>query len=351
MSSTEEQVRASFTVAAQDEIHDQYVTAEGASIGVRMPGAVIRGLAWAVENRTLPAQRILAEPARREWVARLRTATSPVEVSVEDGHLAKHCATPEDLSRMELLLTGGSEANESAWVARVRLAGWICELSACSVLAAIVVAEGLGAPWDRVRDAAASSTGRAIRPGINTPAMNMLRDGAKRALADYGMAGWPRYGYSWAGILGLVDPLEARRRCREELSLAKEDDRLWLITAMAKYRNTEMIQLLRGHLHSEDSPRVALRILVEVGAGVAQKRRLIVLRDALSDASPWWRWQAIQELWRLEPRHARPLAADALLTEPDPILTDLLSRAISSMDRPAVSTRRVEVYGRSRRNP
>jgi hypothetical protein len=88
--------------------------------------------------------------------------------------------------------------------------------------------------------------------------------------------------------------------------------------------------MLRGHLGREASPRLRFRLLTYLDELVPVRTRGAVLADALVLESPWWRWQAIQELWRLRSSEAASLAATQLQREPDELLRDLLEQAVKA---------------------
>ncbi len=334
-----------FASGSGDLVSDEYTTAEGVSVGVRMPRAVIQHLAWS-KGTHQPTLAPVTENVELEWAKRLGAAAHSADVSLEDGALARRFATSESLELLEKLLASDSaEADEAAWGPRVRLAGVVCGLTFCSRAAASTLAEALRSSRPGVRDAAAFAIGRAIRPGVHTPAMAILLSAVNDLLAAHSSPGWPRFAYSWAGALVCLEPKATIRRCREELERAAEDDRLWLVAAMARHRNAEALALLCRRLRSESSPRVGLRILVDVGAGVRERQRQASLGAALRDDSPWWRWQAIQELWRIRSGPARELLAATLSAEPDPLLRDLMLSAADALDLPATKARRLSIYG------
>jgi len=338
--------RRRFALVAGDQVFDEYTTAEGIVVGVKMPGAVIRSLTWLKHLNGSCVEARGRESESSEWAHRIRNATQAADISVEDGYLARRLATAESLVHLErIALNGGADTDMAARKARVRLAGVVCELNSCHTATASILVEALRSPHVEIRDAAAFAIGRAIRHLIHTPAMTVLLSAVEGALTAYASPGWPRFAYGWSGVLAFVEPRGTLRRCRQELERAAEDDRLWLVSAMAKYRNGEALTLLRRRLCREPSPRVGLRILVEVGGGVSKQRRQMSLYAALSDESPWWRWQAIQELWRIESNPAHELLTAALSEEPDPLLRDLMLIAMDALDLPETRARRLSVYG------
>lgn len=336
------QLRCFVPCGSKNDLTDTYTTAEGAKIGVIMPERVLRGLFF-LKRRPAMAREASDEMAEA-WAGRMREATVAEDLSLDDLAEMKRFATLELVSRLERLLAGPLPVRDAEWKARVRVASAICEIVCCSNEAAACLVDALRSPSVAVRDAAAFAVGRAVRPDVKTSAMVALLAAAKQEIDACGPKGWPRHAYSWISVLALAEPETTLRRCWEELSRAPEEDRFWLVVAMAKQRHAEALAQLARHLERERSSRVGLRILVEVGPGVSAQQRRDVLRRALNDDSPWWRWQAVQELWRVPAPSASRLARRSLAREPDPILQELLRQAIEEVALPTVVERYQELY-------
>lgn len=180
---------------------------------------------------------------------------------------------------------------------------------------------------DFERMSVAASTSRAFRFEFETQAMHGLRKALVR-LAEDADAPWGRSIFSCLNHLLRLTRETTLARCGADLAHGDELTRESLIGRLGEVAGADVLFLLRRHVEHETSPRLRLRLLILLGEFVPDRTRVAILRDALALDAPWWRWQAVQELWRTKPATARELARSQLLNEPDRLLQELLREAV-----------------------
>lgn len=326
-----------------DAFCDEWTTHEGQRVTIKLPrGALIRPgerspvLVWAPDHEPRSAEQTSpADPSEREHLAQRLRIASASDLTAADAHRAWRLGDPRvstDLSRLfsELVRQDPESSDQLSVLAAVAEAILLFDPSHVAAAKALERAICSTTLSTFHRSSVSASLARAYRSEFLTEAMASLRDTILRLLELPVPRGWSPATYPCLGHLARLARKATLRRCTADLLSTDEATRESLLNRLSQIAGADVLLMLRGHLGREASPRLRFRLLTYLDELVPVRTRGAVLADALVLESPWWRWQAIQELWRLRSSEAASLAATQLQREPDELLRDLLEQAVKA---------------------
>jgi hypothetical protein len=310
-------------------LHDTYVDAEGEITIVNMPEGAMRKLCWRPGRGPVKRRmRTIGVTASLEAMLARWSAAPEGEVGVDDLLLVARVGDDRFVPAVERQLMAMNEsgrvrkeATRVAAIARCLLALVPWHVGAARALAELLFARGLS---DFERTRVAAHLAQAFLPTRRTDAMNILQEALLRLLNGSGQLSFGPQFYSCVGPLFQMQPDATLRRCRAEFARRKESARSALIANMRILPGSDVLAVLYAQIGKESSPRLRFRLMTVLGQFVNRREVRAILKRTLADESPWWRWQAVQELWRVECEVARRHATELERLEPDPLLRRLL---------------------------
>ena len=331
--------RRAFVRKGQD-CFDSYTDEQGRACAVRVPIVRVDRLVWASSRVPDPPGRAPTEVARarrERLLEKLASRESPVTVRdyveagrVGDSEVAELLGRRmADVQRRAHLEAGDISGKREEFALLVAAAEAMLTLVPCHVGAAVMLSELLYSARDEdARARVAAAVAAVYRPESHGEAMTCLRDALVRLLSRAPQR--PQWGpdmIACVGVLLDIDRAMVLARCRDYLRMPHERVRRDVIWRLGRVAGGDVASVLVAHVRKETSPRLRVDLLVLVGDLLSRRAREQILLAALANESPWWRWQALQQLWRVPPAVAIQLAGTALAAEVDPLLRTLLSDA------------------------